>query len=128
MGLFDSLGDFLGGNSSFWDSGSTGSNWTSLIGPLLQGGIKTFGDISTAQYNNDLQQEKWAHDDRQHAQDQLLQLQLEQIKAMYGGGGGNPGNRAAMTDAQKLAAMQNARQTKIGVLENLVNTYGSFFR
>lgn len=99
-----------------------------LIGPLLNASVSTYGQISGEDYKSDLQKEQWAREDKQRAQDTLLNLQLQQIKAMYGGGGGSPGNQAAMTQAQKLAAMQNARNSKIGVLQKLMETYAGFGR
>ena len=121
------VGAAVGGAKSSGDDLFGVPGLGSLIGPLLGAGVKTFGDINAAQTNEDLTHEKWAHDDAKAAQDTLLKLQLEQLKAMYGsGGGGSPGNHAAMTDAQKLAAMQSAKNAKLDVLKNLIGAYGAF--
>lgn len=112
MGLFD---DFSFGKD--------------LLGPLLSAGVKTFGDIysqnDAAALANEQLDKKWAHDDAIRQQDTLLQLQLEALKAQYGGGGGgSPGNRAALTQAQRLGAKQNAQAGTMNAINNLLSFYG----
>lgn len=104
-----------------------GFDWGSLIGPLLSAGVSLYGNIQGEQAKEDFTKESWAREDAKAQQDTLLKLQLEQLKAAYGsGGGGRPGNQAAMTDAQRVSGMQNAYGAKIAALKDLMSMYGSF--
>ena len=104
-----------------------GFDWGSLIGPLLSAGVSLYGNIQGEQAKEDFTKEQWARDDAKAQQDTLLKLQLEQLKAAYGsGGGGSPGNQGALTAAQRVSGMQNAYGAKIAALKDLMSMYGSF--